>query len=79
MAEAAVEERPSALRFYCHLCNVQFANASAVSRFCLFVGLLLIDLIVEFHVSPLFERFYRGIGGEFGESDWFVRRIGFGR
>lgn len=31
MAEAAVEERPPALRFYCHLCNVQFANASAVS------------------------------------------------
>lgn len=31
MAEAVVEERPPALRFYCHCCNVQFANASAVS------------------------------------------------
>ncbi|XP_025830720.1 E3 ubiquitin-protein ligase RNF126 isoform X2 [Agrilus planipennis] len=28
MAEAAVEERPSQ-RFYCHICNVQFQNASA--------------------------------------------------
>ncbi|CAH0552765.1 unnamed protein product [Brassicogethes aeneus] len=28
MAEAAIEERPP-LRFYCHVCNVQFQNASA--------------------------------------------------
>ncbi|KAI4460003.1 e3 ubiquitin-protein ligase praja [Holotrichia oblita] len=28
MAEAAVEDRPAS-KFYCHLCNVQFENASA--------------------------------------------------
>ncbi|XP_019875517.1 E3 ubiquitin-protein ligase Iruka [Aethina tumida] len=28
MAEAAVEDRPT-LKFYCHMCNVQFQNASA--------------------------------------------------
>lgn len=27
MAEAAVEERPPQ-RFYCHLCNLQFANSA---------------------------------------------------
>lgn len=30
MAEAAVEERTPP-KFYCHMCNVQFHNASAVS------------------------------------------------
>lgn len=29
MAEAAVEDRPHQ-KFYCHICNVQFENASAV-------------------------------------------------
>lgn len=31
MAEAAVEDRPAS-KFYCHLCNVQFENASAVRQ-----------------------------------------------
>lgn len=30
MAEAAVEDRPHQ-KFYCHFCNIQFENASAVS------------------------------------------------
>lgn len=29
MAEAAVDDRPQL--FYCHMCNVQFENASTVS------------------------------------------------
>lgn len=61
MAEAAVEDRPSQ-KFYCHMCNVQFQNASAVnntiSRWLSFT-IFFTHLFVEFHVPPLLGWFYR--------------------